>query len=77
MSHDDDWTYRVADHAGANKVGLNDVGLESYVSNIFSEKGDELRTQMKELGLTQQEANKYEEKLDKGTILLFNTNPGV
>lgn len=77
MSHDDDRTDRVADKADASKVGLNEVRFETYVSNIFSKKGDELRAQLKELGFTQQEANNYEEKLDHGTILLINTNPDV
>ncbi len=77
MSHDDDRTDRVADDADANKVGLNEVGFETYVSNIFSKKGDELRNQLKELGFSQQEADNYEEKLDHGTILLINTNPDV
>lgn len=77
MSHDDDRTERVADNADANQVGLNEVGFETYVSNVFSKKGDELRNQLKELGFSQQEADNYEEKLDHGTILLINTNPDV
>lgn len=77
MSHDDDRTERVADNADANQVGLDEVGFETYVSNVFSKKGDELRNQLKELGFSQQEADNYEEKLDHGTILLINTNPDV
>ena len=77
LSHDDDRTDRVADKVDANKIGINEMGFDTYVSNIFSKKGDELRSQLKELGFSQQEANNYEEKLDQGTILLINTNPDI
>lgn len=77
LSHDDDRTDRVADKVDANKIGINEMGFDTYVSNIFSKKGDELRSQLKELGFSQQEANNYEEKLDQGTILLINTNPDM
>lgn len=75
MSHDDDRTDRVADNVDANKVGLKELGFETYVSNMFSKKGDELRAKLEELGFSKQEADNYEEKLDEGTILLINTNP--
>jgi len=77
LSHDDDRTDRVADKVDANKIGINEMGFDTYVSNIFSKKGDELRSQLKVLGFSQQEANNYEEKLDQGTILLINTNPDI
>lgn len=75
MSHDDDRTDRVADKVDANKVGVDEEGLNTSVKNIFRKKGDELRAQFKELGFSQAEADSYEEKLDHGTILLINTNP--
>ncbi len=77
MSHDDDRTNRVADSVDANKVGMSEVGFDTYVSNIFSKKGDQLRSQLEELGFSEMEANNYEEKLDQGTILLINTNPDI
>ena len=77
MSHDDDRTDRVADQVDASKVGMKEEGFATYVSNIFNKKGDELRSQLKELGFSQAEADKYEEKLDEGTVLLINTNPDI
>lgn len=75
MSHDADRTDRVADNVDANKVGMNEEGIGTYVGNIFNKKGDELRNKFKELGFSQSEADNLEEKLDHGTILLLNTNP--
>ncbi len=37
----------------------------------FKKTGDQLRNKMQELGLNEEEANFYEEKLDEGKILLF------
>lgn len=77
LSHDDDRTERVAEGAGASKIGMKEVGFDTYVSNIFNKKGDQLRSQLKELGFSELEADTYEEKLDQGTILLINTKPDV
>lgn len=75
MSHDRERTDRVADNVDANKVGVDEQGIDTFVKNVFRKKGDELRAKLKELGFTQAEADNYEEKLDRGTILLINTNP--
>lgn len=77
ISHDHDRTERVAENTGANTVGIHEEGLATYVSNIFKSKGDELRTKLQELGFSQQEANIYEEKLDRGKILLVIKNQNV
>lgn len=77
LSHDDDRTKRVAESADASKIGISEVGFETYVSNIFSKKGDQLRAQMEELGFSSFEAENYEERLDHGAILLINTNPDI
>lgn len=71
MSHDDDRTDRVADSIAAGKLG---EGFSTEEGNVFNKKGDELRGQLKELGLDQKEAGELENKLDHGTILLINTS---
>ncbi|MBM7618751.1 Tat protein secretion system quality control protein TatD with DNase activity [Bacillus tianshenii] len=70
ITHDDDRTKRVADNADANTVGVGDVGLDTYVKNVFRSKGDELRAQFQELGFTSGEAEQLEEKLDHGKVIL-------
>ncbi|GAA0608785.1 general stress protein [Virgibacillus siamensis] len=74
MSHDDDRTDRVAGNVDANKVGIQEEGLDTAVNNIFRKKGDELRTKFNELGFSKDEASELEEKLDHGEILLVITN---
>ncbi|MGD6776120.1 general stress protein [Sutcliffiella horikoshii] len=70
ITHDDDRTNRVADNADANTVSAGEVGLDTYVKNIFRSKGDELRAQFQELGFTAPEAEQLEEKLDHGKVIL-------
>lgn len=77
ISHDGDRTDRIVDGTDASKVGMKEVGFDTYVSNIISKRGDQLRSQLKELGFSQLEADDYEEKLDHGTVLLINTNPDI
>ena len=59
---------RIADDTNTNTIGVKEQGLGTSIIN-FSPKGDELRNQMEEMGLSKEEANLYEEKLDQGKIL--------
>jgi hypothetical protein len=74
LSHDDERTNRVSDKAGANTIGLSEMDLETAVGNIFKKKGDELRAKLQEVGFSEQEASRYEEKLDEGRILMLVTD---
>lgn len=47
------------------------MGLGKTVEQVFRSEGDQLRMKMEELGLTEQEAERYERKLDQGKILLI------
>src|SRR5699024_809905 len=72
ISHDDDRDKRVEDSVDASTVGIGKEGLETYVKNIFRQKGDELRAQFEELGFDPTEAEVLEGKLDEGKILLLH-----
>ncbi|GAB3064264.1 YflT domain-containing protein [Virgibacillus ainsalahensis] len=74
MSHDNDRTERVADGSDANTVGFKEMDFMEAVGNIFSSKGDELRTKLEEIGFTEAEANDYEEDMDEGKIFLIVTS---
>lgn len=74
LSHDDDRTERIAKNAGANTIGLKEMNLGSAMGNMFKKKGDELRTKLKEIGFSQEEASNYEKDMDEGKVLLIVTN---
>ncbi|CDQ20004.1 Heat induced stress protein YflT [Halobacillus karajensis] len=75
LAHDDDRTDRIAKNVNANTIGLSEQDTKQVVSNLFSKQGDELRTKLQEMGVSEQEAAEYEEDLDEGKVLLLVTNP--
>lgn len=75
LTHDDDRTERLSDKANANVIGMKETGLNTAVENFFRKKGDELRSQLYEMGFSETEAKVFEEKLDKGKALLIVKNP--
>ncbi|MFD1017917.1 general stress protein [Thalassobacillus hwangdonensis] len=74
LSHDDDRTERIAKNAGANTIGFSEQDFKSAVGNLFSKKGDELRTKLQEIGFSEHEAETYEEDMDEGKVLLIVTD---
>ncbi|MEC0038326.1 general stress protein [Bacillus cereus] len=73
LTHEKHRTEKIADNTNTNTIGVKEQGLGTSIINFFSKKGDELRNQMEEMGLSKEEANLYEEKLDHGNILLLVT----
>ncbi|MDA2035907.1 general stress protein [Bacillus cereus] len=71
LTHEKERTDRIADNADVNTIGIKEEGLGTSIINVFQNTGDQLRNKMQELGLNEEEANFYEEKLDEGKILLF------
>jgi hypothetical protein len=74
LTHDDERTGRIADNADANTIGMKEMDFSSAVGNMFSSKGDQLRTKLAEMGFSETEAANYEKDLDEGKILLMVTN---
>ncbi|PEJ72082.1 general stress protein [Bacillus wiedmannii] len=73
LTHEKHRTERIADDTNTNTIGVKEQGLGTSIVNFFSKKGDELCNQMEEIGLSKEEASIYEEKLDRGIILLLVT----
>lgn len=71
LAHDDERTNRIAEHANANTIGIEEEGLTAAVGNVFRKQGDELREKMQQIGFEQLETEQLEEKLDDGKVLLL------
>ncbi|MGP4071746.1 general stress protein [Piscibacillus sp. B03] len=71
LSHDDDRTERIASNARANTIGFSEQDMKNFLNNMFNKKGDELRTKLQEMGLSEDEAEEYEEDMDEGKVLLI------
>ena len=65
LTHEKHITKRLRMIQNTNTIGVKEQGLGTSIIN-FSPKRDELRNQMEEMGLSKEEANLYEEKLDRG-----------
>ncbi|MBY0123387.1 general stress protein [Bacillus sp. S/N-304-OC-R1] len=76
LAHERDRTNEMADQLGINTIGLKEEGLGTALKNLFEGRGDSLRNKMQEMGLSKEEADVYEMKLDHGKILLFVENCG-
>lgn len=76
LAHEQDQTNEMADQFGINTIGLKEEGVGTALKNLFEGRGDALRSKMQEMGLTKEEADVYEMKLDHGKILLFVENRG-
>lgn len=52
----------------SKKVGVVEEGEFDSLAHVVSSRGEEMRSHMKSLGLSEQEAQHYEENLDKGYL---------
>lgn len=71
ITHQKDRTEKIADHLDVENVGIEEEGLLDKVANVFRSRGDELRNQFQNLGLTEAEADQYEAELDKGRVVII------
>ncbi|MED1202865.1 general stress protein [Heyndrickxia acidicola] len=70
FAHDEDRSKDLTDATDTGTVGMKEQGLFTQVGNVFKKRGDELRSKMTSLGLTDIEAEKYEQALDQGKVVL-------
>ena len=73
LAHEKEKTKELAEETDARKIGLKEIGLGSALGTLMKERGEQLRTKLKEIGLSSVEADNYEEDLDKGFLLLIVT----
>ncbi|OCA85168.1 general stress protein [Pseudobacillus wudalianchiensis] len=71
LAHDEHRGEDISEALHTNEVGMEEQGVFGSMSNIFKSRGDELRSKMESLGLSQQEADTYEKELDKGKLVLI------
>ncbi|RDW21333.1 general stress protein [Oceanobacillus arenosus] len=71
IAHDKKRMDDLSDELHVNEVGIEEEGLFDKIANVFRKRGDELRSQFENLGLTQAEAEKYEEELDNGRVVVI------
>lgn len=73
FAHDKERSKDLTEGTHTESVGLGEQGVFDSLGNTFKKRGDELRSKMSSLGLTDAEADRYEEELDKGKVVVVGS----
>lgn len=70
FAHDTDRSEHLTENTDTKNVGMKEEGLFDKMANTFRSRGDELRSKMTSLGVPESEANRLEEELDRGKVVI-------
>lgn len=73
FAHDKDRSEDLTAATETAEVSMKEQGLFDSLSNVFRKRGDELRSKMQSVGLTEMEAEQYEEVLDTGKLVIIGS----
>lgn len=65
----------INDALDTKEVGIKDQGFFQSMKNMFTSRGDELRSKMEAAGLSKEEAAAAEEELDSGKLVIIAKKP--
>lgn len=71
FAHDKKRGKHITDALDTEDVGVAEEGILKSMKNLFSSRGDELRSKMAAAGLTTEEAAAAEEELDQGKLIVI------
>ncbi|WP_442597014.1 general stress protein [Neobacillus sp. D3-1R] len=74
FAHDENRSEHLTEATNTSEVGFEEQGLLGSIGNMFKKRGDDLRSKFESLGLSHMEAEKYEEELDRGKVVLIGTS---
>ncbi|QFF97765.1 general stress protein [Psychrobacillus glaciei] len=61
----------INDALDTKDVGMKEQGFLESMKNLFTSRGDELRSKMEATGLSKEEAADAEKELDKGKLIII------
>ncbi|MFC4777112.1 general stress protein [Paenibacillus sp. GCM10023252] len=71
LAHDEERTDTLSESTNTNKIGVSEEGVFNAMANLFRSRGDELRSKLESVGLTGREAERYEQELDRGRVIII------
>lgn len=71
FAHDKKRGGNISDALDTEKVGIKEQGFLDSMKNMFTSRGDELRSKMEAAGLSTEEAATAEEELDQGKLIII------
>jgi hypothetical protein len=73
LAHDKERSKDLTEGTHTESIGMSEQGMFDTLGNTFKSRGDELRSKMSSLGMTDSEAAHYEEELDKGKVVVVGS----
>ena len=73
LAHDKNRSEDLTDSLDVNDISVQEQGVLDSLANVFRSRGDELRTKLESLGLSSDDAERYEEELDLGKVVVVAT----
>lgn len=71
FAHDKKRGNHINDALDTETVGMKEQGFLTSMKNMFTSRGDELRSKMESAGLSKAEAAAAEEELDQGKLIII------
>ncbi|WP_432352401.1 general stress protein [Sporosarcina sp. A2] len=71
FAHDKKRGDHITDALDTEKAGMKEQGFLDSMKNMFSSRGDELRSKMHGAGLSEEDAAAAESELDKGKLVVI------
>ena len=73
LAHDHNRSEHLTDKLDINEIGIGEQGVFKSIANVFRSRGDELRSKLESLGLSAAAAERYEEEMDHGRLVVIAT----
>jgi Heat induced stress protein YflT len=73
FAHDENRTEHLTDALNISAVGVGEQGFFESIVNVFRSRGDELRAKLESLGLSSAAAERCEEQMDHGKVVVVAT----
>lgn len=71
FAHDKERSDDITEATQTGKVGIEEQGVLNTLGNVFKKRGDELRSKMTSLGLSDNQAEECERELDQGRLVVI------
>jgi hypothetical protein len=73
LAHDENRSEHLTDVLNISAIGVGEQGFFDSIANVFRSRGDELRSKLESLGLSAAAAERCEEQMDHGKVVVVAT----
>jgi hypothetical protein len=74
LAHDEERSKHLTEGIDTGNIGIAEQGIFDSMANVFRTRGDELRSKMESLNLSETEADQLEKEMDKGRVVVIATS---